>query len=117
SAFAAMTRAHAGALLVLADTVFSEHRSRLADLVAMSHLPTMMHQDRALVEARGPLSYWGRPPDGGRRRGGGWGPEAGGGPGRRLAGGAADEVRADHQPQDREGTGDHDAAIAAPPGG
>src|SRR5262245_14509347 len=38
-AFAAMTSAHAGALLVLSDNMFLEHRKRLADLVAMSHLP------------------------------------------------------------------------------
>jgi putative tryptophan/tyrosine transport system substrate-binding protein len=40
-AFAAMTRAHAGALLVLVDNIFFEHRRRLAELAAMSHLPTM----------------------------------------------------------------------------
>jgi len=62
SAFAAMTSAHAGALLVLVDTVFSEHRRRLAELAAMSHLPTM-HQNRALVEAGGLISYAASPPD------------------------------------------------------
>ena len=30
-----------------------------------------------------------------------------------LPDGAADEVRAGHQPQDREGAGDHDPAVAA----
>jgi putative ABC transport system substrate-binding protein len=52
SAFAAMTSAHAGALLVLADNIFFEHRRRLAELAAMSHLPTM-HQDGRMVEAGG----------------------------------------------------------------
>jgi putative ABC transport system substrate-binding protein len=66
SAFAAMTRAHAGALLVLVDTIFSEHRSRLAELVAMSRLPTM-HQGRALMEAGGLISYWPSVSDGWRR--------------------------------------------------
>src|SRR5499427_8877917 len=41
SAFAAMTRARADALLVLGDAMFFEHRRRLAELAAMSHLPTM----------------------------------------------------------------------------
>jgi putative ABC transport system substrate-binding protein len=66
SAFAAMTRAHAGALLVLVDNLFFEHRSRLATLVAMSRLPTM-HQGRSFVEAGGLISYWASPPDGWRR--------------------------------------------------
>ena len=56
SAFAAMTSAHAGALLVLADNIFFEHRRRLAELAAMSHLPTM-HQDGRMVEAGGLISY------------------------------------------------------------
>ncbi len=66
SAFAAMTSAHVGALLVLADNIFFEHRRRLAELAAMSHLPTM-HQNRALVEAGGLISYAANPPDGWRR--------------------------------------------------
>ncbi len=56
SAFAAMTSAHAGALLVLGDAVFRLHRSRLAELAAMRHLPTM-HTARAYVEAGGLMSY------------------------------------------------------------
>ena len=56
SAFAAMTRAHAGALLVIGDRVFYQHRGRLAELAAMSHLPTM-HITRANVEAGGLMSY------------------------------------------------------------
>ncbi|RPJ79928.1 MAG: ABC transporter substrate-binding protein, partial [Acidobacteria bacterium] len=39
---------------------------RLAELAAMSHLPTM-HQGRAFVEAGGLISYWASPPDGWRR--------------------------------------------------
>jgi putative ABC transport system substrate-binding protein len=56
SAFAAMTNAHAGALLVFADNIFFEHRRRLAELATMSHLPTM-HQDGHMVEAGGLISY------------------------------------------------------------
>jgi putative ABC transport system substrate-binding protein len=66
SAFAAMTSAPPGALLVLADAMFSQHHRRLTELAAMSHLPTM-HQARALVEAGGLISYAASPPDGWRR--------------------------------------------------
>jgi putative tryptophan/tyrosine transport system substrate-binding protein len=68
-AFAVMTRAHAGALLVLPDAIFLEHRRRLAELAATSRLPTMhnMPNIRAFVEAGGLISYWVSPPDGWRR--------------------------------------------------
>jgi putative tryptophan/tyrosine transport system substrate-binding protein len=56
SAFAAMTSAHAGALLVSGDALFLHHRSRLAELAATSHLPTM-YNGREFVEAGGLLSY------------------------------------------------------------
>jgi putative ABC transport system substrate-binding protein len=62
SAFAAMTRAHAGALLVLGDPMFRQHRSRLAELAATSRLPTV-HNDRAYVEAGGLLCYGASHPD------------------------------------------------------
>jgi putative tryptophan/tyrosine transport system substrate-binding protein len=58
SAFAAMTRAHAGALLVLGDPMFVQHRRRLAELAATSRLPTMHQiQCRAFAEAGGLLCY------------------------------------------------------------
>src|SRR6266446_5495927 len=37
-AFAAMTSAHTGALLVLGDSIFLQHRRRLAELATTSHL-------------------------------------------------------------------------------
>jgi putative tryptophan/tyrosine transport system substrate-binding protein len=55
-AFAAMTQAHAGALLVMGDRLFVEHRRRLAELAVMSHLPTM-HNIRPFVEAGGLMAY------------------------------------------------------------
>jgi putative ABC transport system substrate-binding protein len=61
-AFAAMTHAHAGALLVLGDTMFRLHRSRLAELAATSCLPTM-HNVRPYVEAGGLMSYGPNPLD------------------------------------------------------
>jgi len=62
SAFAAMTSAHAGALLVLGDTMFQTHRRRLAELAATSRLPTM-HNVRRFVEAGGLMAYGPSTPD------------------------------------------------------
>jgi putative tryptophan/tyrosine transport system substrate-binding protein len=56
SAFAAMTRVHAGALLVLGDTMFRLHGRRLAELAVTNDLPTM-NQVREFVEAGGLLYY------------------------------------------------------------
>jgi putative ABC transport system substrate-binding protein len=57
-AFAAMTRADAGALLVFGDPVFVQHRRRLAALAVTSRLPTMHQiQCAAFVEAGGLLCY------------------------------------------------------------
>ena len=66
SAFASMTSAHAGALLVLVDNIFFEHHRRLAELADISHLPTM-YQQREYEEAGGLISYAASPPDGWRR--------------------------------------------------
>jgi putative tryptophan/tyrosine transport system substrate-binding protein len=55
-AFADMTRAHAGALLVLGGNIAYEHRRRLAELAATSRLPTM-HNVRPFVEAGGLMAY------------------------------------------------------------
>ena len=56
SAFAAMTRARAGALLVLADTMFNLHRTRIADLAVKARLPAM-YGLRTHVEAGGLVAY------------------------------------------------------------
>ena len=56
SAFAAMTSAHAGALLVTGDSIVFQHRRRLAELAATNRLPTM-HNIRPFVEAGGLMSY------------------------------------------------------------
>jgi putative ABC transport system substrate-binding protein len=61
-AFAAMTQASAGALLVMGDRLFVEHRRRLAELAAMNHLPTM-HNIRPFVEAGGLMAYGPSPHD------------------------------------------------------
>jgi len=62
SAFAAMTRAHVGALLVLGDAMVFEHRRRFAELAATSRLPTM-HNIRPFVEAGGLMAYGPNTPD------------------------------------------------------
>jgi putative tryptophan/tyrosine transport system substrate-binding protein len=66
SAFAAMTSAHVGALLVLGDAMMLPHRRRLAELAATSQLPTVYNL-REFVEAGGLLSYGTSRPDVWRR--------------------------------------------------
>ena len=56
SAFAAMTSAGVGALLVLGDTIFSVHRTRLVALAAQSRLPAM-YATRVHVEVGGLIGY------------------------------------------------------------
>ena len=58
SAFAAMTRDRAGALLILADTMFTLHRARIASLAAKSRLPAVSGP-REMAEA-GLLMAYGR---------------------------------------------------------
>src|SRR5215831_15547779 len=65
-AFAALTSAHAEALLVFGDAMLLQHRSRLAALAATRHLPTMYNL-REFVEAGGLLSYGTSLPDTWRR--------------------------------------------------
>jgi putative ABC transport system substrate-binding protein len=55
-AFAAITKAHADALLVLGGNITFEHRRRLAELAATRRLPTV-HNVRPFVEAGGLMAY------------------------------------------------------------
>src|SRR5215813_4301968 len=55
-AFAAMAKERVGALLVVSDTIFNSHRTRLADLAARSRLPAA-YGVRESVEAGGLMSY------------------------------------------------------------
>ena len=55
SAFTAMTRERAGALLIIGDGMFSLHQARMADLVVKSRLPTM--GPRNMVTAGVLMSY------------------------------------------------------------
>ena len=54
-AFAAMAKERVGALLVLSDVIFNDHRARLVDLAAMNRLPTA-YGIRESVEAGGLMS-------------------------------------------------------------
>ena len=55
-AFAAMTRARAGAVLVLLDGMFLLHQGRIIDLAAKSHLPAM-YSRRSDVTGGGLMAY------------------------------------------------------------
>jgi putative ABC transport system substrate-binding protein len=61
SAFTAMTRERAGALLIIGDGMFSLHQARMADLVVKSRLPTM--GPRNMVTAGVLMSYHASTPD------------------------------------------------------
>ena len=61
-AFAAMAKERVGALLVVADSMFIFHRTRLADLAARSRLPAA-YGAREIVEAGGLMSYGPSLPD------------------------------------------------------
>jgi ABC-type uncharacterized transport system substrate-binding protein len=56
SAFAAMTRARAGALYVVGDPMFIQHRRRLAELAAKSRLPAV-YELKDHAEAGGLMVY------------------------------------------------------------
>jgi putative ABC transport system substrate-binding protein len=56
SAFSAIAREHANALFVLPDWFFLLHRTRIADLAAKRHLPTMFGV-RDFLEAGGLMAY------------------------------------------------------------
>ena len=60
SAVAAMTTERAGALIVLLDVMFSEHRARIADLAAKHRLPAVygLHE---YAEAGGLMAFLRRP--------------------------------------------------------
>jgi putative ABC transport system substrate-binding protein len=68
SAFAAMTKARAGALLVLPHPFIYVHARRIADLAAKSRLPAV-YPFREAVEAGGLMAYAANAPDMFRRAG------------------------------------------------
>jgi putative ABC transport system substrate-binding protein len=62
SAFAAMTRERAGALYVVGDPMFNQHRTRLAELAAKRRLPAV-YELKDQAEAGGLMAYGPNTPD------------------------------------------------------
>ena len=62
SAFAAMTREQAGALLILVDAIFTNQVKQIAELAAKRHLPSIYGQ-REYAEAGGLMVYSSNPLD------------------------------------------------------
>ena len=62
SAFSAMTRERAGALVLLPDAFFRNQQRRVLDLAAKNRLPAM-YWSRDLVEAGGLMAYGANFPD------------------------------------------------------
>jgi putative ABC transport system substrate-binding protein len=56
-ALRALTERHAGALILMAGPIFSEHVQRMVDLTAKARLPVMFYR-REQVEAGGLISYY-----------------------------------------------------------
>ena len=102
--------------MTLRDFLIEAHRTRIINFAAKSRLPAMYEQ-RVYVDAGGLMSYGPSLPDSFRRaatyvdkilkR------RQAGGP----AGGAAHEIRAGHQSQDRRGARAHDSPTYPFPGG
>ena len=109
-AFAAMTKEHAGALLVLAEGLFLLHRARLANLAAKNRLPSV-YGIRENVEAGGLIHYGPDLLDQVRRAGVYVDKNSQGRQARRPARRAAHQVRAGHQPQDSKGAWPHHPSV------
>ena len=116
SAFNAATSEGAGALLILPAPLFALHERRIAALAVESRLPAIFWR-RFFAEAGGLMAYGPSLADNWRRAARLRGQDPARRQAGRPAGGAAHEVRVGHQPQDRQGAWDDDAAVAALPGG
>jgi len=112
SAFVAMARERAGALLVMADSNFGFHRTHLRDLAAQARLPAM-YGLREHAEVGGLMSYGADQRDSFRRAATYVDKNPEGRQARRPSDRAADEVRVGDQPQDRHGAWIDNPALAA----
>jgi ABC-type uncharacterized transport system substrate-binding protein len=112
AAFASVVRQHASATFVAPNPFFFRQRERIVALAARHAIPAL-YVRREFAEAGGLASYGTSLSDTyrtgrGLRRTDSWRREAG-----RPADRAADEIRARHQPQDRQNARPHCAADAA----
>ena len=115
-AFKAADRARATALFVIEEGTFFPHRGRILSLAAQHRLPAAS-QFREFAEAGGLLSYGPNLPDLFRRAAIYVDKILKGVKPADLPVEQPDEVRAGHQPQDREGPRAHNSAVAPAAGG
>ena len=115
-AFAAMTREHAGGVLLPGDSLFFHHGTQIADLAIKSRLPALF-APREFAEAGGLLAYGASLGDVYRRAAVYVDKILKRRPSSRPAHRGAYEVRAGHQPQDRQGPRPDDPPVAPAAGG
>ena len=114
TASASLAQLQAGALVVGNDVFFISRREQLVTLASRHAVPAI-YQHRQFAASGGLISY-GPSLEGALRQIGIYtGTILKGCQARRSAGPAADQVRAGHQPEDRQGARPHRAAIAARP--
>ena len=106
----------ADAMHVYGDSITFLHRKRVAELALLHRLPTIF-LFKPNVEAGGLLSYGPSEPDMYRRAATPVDKILRGREGRRSANRATHEVRAGHQPENRQGSRPDHTAVAAPAGG
>jgi ABC-type uncharacterized transport system substrate-binding protein len=115
-AFHAATKGRSRALIAILNPVVARHTKRIADLAVESRLPLMFERSQD-VDAGGLMSYSANDSEIFRRASvyvdkilkgtQPWG----------FAGGAADQVRTDHQSENCQADRPHDSAVDAVPGG
>ena len=113
SAFEAL-KGRADGIYVVADPLVFSNRARIHTLAMAARLPAI-YNSREYVETGGLMSYGPNFPDMFRRAGRHGRQDSQGREASRPAGRAADQVRARHQPQDRQGARPRRAADAARP--
>jgi ABC-type uncharacterized transport system substrate-binding protein len=113
SAFAAMTRERAGALVILNDAILGVNLSKqIAERAAKSRLPHRAW-GAGVRAGRRPHGLWGKPARLGATGGDLRGQDPQGCKARRLADRAAEQARAHYQPPNRQGARADDSVVSA----